>query len=112
MLLNKSLNQGDVVTFKLTSGEEVIARFQNETITEYQVTKPISLTPTPNGSIGMVPTVFSADLNSNVNLQKSAVAVVANPRKEFADEYTRATSGIKPASSLEGIVNASSSSTG
>lgn len=112
MLLNKAFNQGDVVTFKMVSGEEVLARYQSETPLEYTITKPISLTPTPNGNIGMVPTVFSADLNTNVNLQKSAVAATATPRKEFADEYIQATTKIKPASSLEGLINAKSSSTG
>lgn len=104
MLLNKSLNQGDVVTFKMVSGEEVIARYQSETLTEYQVAKPITLTPTPNGSIGMIPTVFSSDLNSNINLNKSAITATVLTKKEFADEYTKATSSIKPASSLDGII--------
>lgn len=104
MLLNKSLNQGDVVTFKFVSGEEVIARYQSETLTDYQVTKPITLTPTPNGSIGMIPTVFSGDTSGNLSFNKSAITVVVISKKEFADEYTKATSSIKPASSLDGIV--------
>lgn len=109
MLLQKPYNQGDVLTFKLTSGEEMVARYQSETATDYQISKPITLTPTPNGSLGMISSVFSAELNSNVNLQKTAVAIIAHSKKEFADEYTRATSGIRPASSLEGLSNAKSS---
>lgn len=110
MLFQKQFNAGDVLTFRLTSGEEVIARYQGETLTDYQLTKPLTLTPTPNGNLGMITTVFSAELNtSTINLQKTAVAFVAHTKKEFADEYTRATSGIKPASSLEGFSNATSS---
>lgn len=108
MLLSKQFNTSDVLTFKLTSGEELIARYQGETATEYQVTKPITLTPTPTGNLGMIATVFSAELNTSINLQKSAVAIVAHTKKEFSDEYTRATSGIKPASNLEGLVDAKS----
>lgn len=111
MLLNKAFNQGDVVTFKLTNGEEMMARYQGETITEYQITKPVTLTPTPNGSLGMIPSMFSVELNTvSINLQKNAVAMSALTRKEVSDEYTRGTSGIKPASSMEGLINAKGSS--
>lgn len=108
MLLNKTYNQGDVVTFKLTNGEEMIARYQGETLTEYQVTKPVTLVPNPaSGSLGMIPSMFSVELNTvTINLQKNAVAMSAFARKEVSDEYTRGTSGIKPASSMEGLLNA------
>lgn len=110
MLLNKAYKANDVLTFKLTSGEEIIARYQAETLTEYQVVKPATLTPTSNGTLGMISTLFSIELNTTtVNLQKTAIAIVAHTKKEFADEYTRATSGIKPASSLEGFNNATGS---
>lgn len=111
MLLNKSYNQGDVITFKLTTGEEVIARYESETLTEYQIKKPVTLAPTPNGNLGMLPSMFSVELNTvTINLQKSAVAMSALSRKEVSDEYTRGTSGIKPASSMEGLLNAKGSS--
>lgn len=109
MLLNKGYNQGDVVTFKLVNGEEVIARYQSETLSEYVVSKPVTLTPTPQGSLGMIPSMFSVELNIvNINLQKNAIAMSALTRKEVSDEYTRGTSGIKPASSMEGIIDAKS----
>ena len=113
MLLNKSFNQGDVITFKLTNGEEVIARYQSETLNEYQISKPVTLTPTPTGNLGMIPTMFSVELNTvTINLQKSAVAMTALSRKEVSDEYTRGTSGIKPVSSMEGLINAQGTQSG
>jgi hypothetical protein len=111
MLLNKPFNQGDVVTFKLIAGEEILARYQSETLTEYHITKPVTLTPTPSGSLGMIPSMFSVELNTiSINLQKNAVAMAALTRKEVSDEYIRGTSGIKPASSMEGLINAKGSS--
>lgn len=111
MLLNKTFNQGDVITFKLTSGEEVIARYDSETLTEYHIKKPVTLHPTHNGTLGMLPSMFSVDLNTvTVNLQKNAVAMVALTRKEASDDYTHGTSKIKPASSMEGLINAKGSS--
>ncbi len=111
MLLNKTYNTGDVITFKLVNGEEIIARYQSETLTEYQITKPVTLAPTPQGTLGMLPSMFSVELNTvTITLQKNAVALVALTRKEVSDEYTRGTSGIKPASSMEGLINAKGSS--
>lgn len=111
MLLNKTYNTGDVITFKLVNGEEIIARYQGETLTEYQITKPVTLAPTPQGTLGMLPSMFSVELNTvTITLQKNAVALVALTRKEVSDEYTRGTSGIKPASSMEGLINAKGSS--
>lgn len=108
MLLNKTYNQGDVITFKLTNGEEMIARYQGETLTEYQVTKPVTLVPNPaSGSLGMIPSMFSVELSStSINVQKNAVSMTASTRKEVSDEYTRGTSGIKPANSLDGLLSA------
>ena len=107
MLLSKTFTQGDVVTFKLTNGEEMIARYQGESLTDYQISKPVTLSITPQGSLGMLPSLFSVDLGiSNISLQKNAVAMSALTRKEVGDEYIRGTSGIKPASSLDGIINA------
>ena len=107
MLLNKSYSPGDVVTFKCISGEELIARYQGETMTEFQLSKPATLSPSPNGSIGLIPSMFSMDMTiTSVNLLKSAVAMTAITNKELADKYIQGTSGIKPASSLDGLVNA------
>ena len=108
MLLNKTYTQGDVITFKLTNGEEMIARYQGETLTEYQVTKPVTLVPNPSsGSLGMIPSMFSVELSSaSINVQKNSVSMSAPTRKEVSDEYTRGTSGIKPATSLDGLLSA------
>ena len=105
MLLNKPFNANDIVSFKLTSGEEIVARFNSETLSDYNISKPASLTQTPQGNIALVPTVFSAELNSSVNLQKSVVAMTTLTNKKFSDEYIRATTSIKPASSLEGLAD-------
>lgn len=109
MLVQKSFATGDIISIKLTSGEETIARYQSETLTEYQITRPVSLVPTQQGTLGMLPALFSAELNTNINLQKTAVAFMAASRKEVADEYISATTNIRPASNLEGLINAKGS---
>ena len=43
MLLNKGYESGAVVTFKLITGEELLARVQDETLIEFKITKPVTL---------------------------------------------------------------------
>lgn len=108
MLISNTYKAQDVVTFKLTSGEELIGRFIEEGDTYFELTKPINLVPTQSGGIGMAPPVFSAEVN-RVKLQKSAVVLHSMTRKEVADEYIKATTSIKPASSLVGLTGGKSS---
>lgn len=106
MIINKGYAQNDVVTMKLTSGEELIARYMEETDTTYVITKPVTLVPTPQGSLGMVPALFSAELNtSRISLQKTAVSMHTTCRKDVAEEYIKGTTGIRPASSLMGVTD-------
>ena len=44
MLIEKSITKGDVVSFKLASGEEVVAKLDGLDETRYVVTKPLMLT--------------------------------------------------------------------
>ena len=40
MLIQKTLDQGDIVSIKLLTGEEVLGRYDSETDTEIHVKKP------------------------------------------------------------------------
>lgn len=113
MIITKGYQVNEIISIKLTSGEEMIARYMDENDAAFVITKPINLVPTPQGSLGMVPALFSAELNTaRINLQKSAVALHALTRKEVADEYIKGTTGIRPASSLIGVADAKSSQGG
>jgi len=43
MLIQKPLDQGDIVSIKLLTGEEVLGRYVSETDTEIHVKKPCTL---------------------------------------------------------------------
>lgn len=110
MLLNKGYESGAVVTFKLITGEELLARVQDETLIEFKIVKPVTLVPTKQGTLAMMPYLLSTDLNTlAISLNKSAVVLHIATNKEVADQYTQAVSGIKPVSSLDGVFNASNS---
>lgn len=93
MIIDKGLSTGDVITIKLTSGEEIIATLVEEHADYYKVSKPRALT-SAEGGIGMVPFVFTVDPARDVKLYKTTVSIAEPTEKEFAASYTSATSGI------------------
>lgn len=94
MLIEKPKAAGDVVTVKLTSGEEVVARFEEETATGIKVTKPMMLSVSQQG-VGMMPYMFTVNPNTAIVFNHSAVAVLSLTDEDFAKQYTTSTTGIQ-----------------
>lgn len=93
MLIDKGVSVGEVITIKLTSGEELVAKLVEETVTHYKLAKPLVLSMGPKG-IGMVPYLFTVSPDKDISLNKSTVTVIATSDKEFADQYLQGTTGI------------------
>jgi hypothetical protein len=100
MLMGHSYKQGDVVTFKLTSGEEIIARINEDRTTEYVLTKPMALINTPNGGLGMMPTPISSNPTESVVLNKHAVSIHVKSDGALASQYLEKTTGLTIAKSF------------
>lgn len=92
MLLKKPITQGSVVSIKLINGDEIIARYEDETSDTVTVSKPLALTMGAQG-LGMIPWVFLGDAET-VTLQKSHVFFVVQSKKDAADQYMQGTTGI------------------
>lgn len=94
MLFEKTKEQGSVVTLKLTSGEEIIARFEEENATGIKVSKPMVLSMTQQG-VGMMPYLFTVNPDNSIVFNYPAVVVVAATDEDFGKQYIQATTGIK-----------------
>lgn len=94
MLIDKGVSSGEVVTIKLTSGEELVARLDEETPTHVKLTKTMVLTAGPNG-LAMVPYLFTVEQDKIISLNKSTITVIAATMKPAADQYLTSTSDIK-----------------
>jgi hypothetical protein len=94
MLINKGIAVGEVVTIKTTAGEEIVAKLVSENPMAVTVRKPLCLTATKDG-IGLVPFLFTTDPDGEVNINRSAIMVLAPTVKDAADRYTEQTTGIK-----------------
>lgn len=93
MLISKGVSVGDVVSIKLISGEEIIARLEDQTTDKIRVHKPLAVNIGPTG-LAMMPFVFLAD-SDNLEIKTQHVIVMANSKKDAADQYIQGTTGIK-----------------
>lgn len=94
MLIDKGVTAGEVITIKLTSGEELIGRLVEENDNHYKLAKPMVLTMGQQG-LGMAPYLFTVSPDKDVPINKSAVTVAIATDKEMANSYTQGTTGIK-----------------
>jgi uncharacterized alpha/beta hydrolase family protein len=94
MLIDRGVAAGEVITLKLTSGEELVARLDEETDTHYRLSKPMVIGMGQQGP-GLMPYLFTVEPDKVIPLLKSTVTVAVASDKQFADQYLQSTTGIK-----------------
>ena len=85
---------GKVYTFKLNSGEEMIAKVVDAGEGFAMLQDPVSVAPGPQG-MGLVPSMFTADPDKNARLNMNCVAISALTDESVRMKYIEATTGIK-----------------
>jgi hypothetical protein len=93
MLIEAPYKVGDNVSFKLNSGEELVARLEEESATTYKLHKPMVLIAQQQG-LGLAPFMFGVSPDAKFVLQAHAVSCVAKTETEISKQYTAQTSGI------------------
>ena len=89
---------GEIYTFKLTTGEEIVARIHTGTEnTGFEIEHPILCALTPQG-LQMMPGLFSANLDKIVLLNKNSWVMIAECREDIRNSWIQATTGISPVS--------------
>ena len=89
------LTTGQVYTFKLNSGEELIAKVTSTADTGYiTIENPVSVAPGPQG-LGLVPSMFTADPDAEIQLNTASVSIFALTEDSVKMKYIEATTGIR-----------------
>jgi len=83
----------EVYTFKLNSGEELIAKVLSSDNNYIKISEPVSVAPGPQG-MGLLPSMFTADPKAEVTLNTNSVAVSALTDDNVKTKYIQATTGI------------------
>lgn len=98
MLVESQYKTGDIISIKLSSGEEMIARFEvlnGEVIT---IVKPYILIAAQNG-MALAPYMFTISPDTKVQLKINNVICIVKSAKDAADMYIKQSTGIAIASS-------------
>lgn len=95
MLVNKqsSYNNGDIVSFKLANGDEVIAEIVEVTDAGWIVKRPYIVVPSQQG-IGLMQALFTGNLERGLELNRSSVLLHADTIPEMHSHYIKTTTGI------------------
>ena len=94
MLIDKGVSVGEVITLKLTSGEEIVAKLSEETDTHYKLNRPMVIGMGQQGP-GLMPYLFTVSPDKEIKLLKTTVTVAEATDKMFADQFIQSTTGIK-----------------
>ena len=87
------INEGEISTIKLASGEELVAKIMKIEDGMLIIKQPVSIAPGPQ-NMQLVPSMFTAELDKDVILYASAIALIAPTRSDIKTSYIKATSGI------------------
>jgi hypothetical protein len=80
---------------KIANGDEMVAKIVEQDDATYTVIKPLTVVPGPQG-INMIHSLFTANPDKSVTINKLQVSCIAVSRDEVQDSYIEATTGIKP----------------
>lgn len=93
MLISKGVSVGEVITLKLTSGEEIVAKLVEEGDLYYKLSKPMVIGMGQKGP-GLMPYLFTVHPDKDIKLNKNTITVVEETDADFAKQFLQSTSGI------------------
>ena len=98
MLIQKGYQAGDIVCFKLVNGDETVAKIVEETTDGFVLNRPCTVIPSQQG-LGLMQSLISADINTNITLNKAHVIMHSPVIADIENHYIRTTTGIQPVKS-------------
>ena len=89
-----NIKQGDIITIKLMSGEEVVAKLEEDQSEVIKVAKPRAVVNIPQKGIGLGPFVFTVSQTAVIDIFKKNVVCYAETEDGMARQYRQGTSGL------------------
>ena len=89
------IEAGNTYTMRMGYGEEIVAKIISIDADTYTLSKPVAVVPGQQG-IQLMNSLFTANPEAEVTVNKSSVAMIAPVREDVGDSYLEATTGIKP----------------
>lgn len=92
MFIEIPYKTGDTVSLKLISGEEIVARLEDESETHITLHKPLQIMMGPQG-FGLAPFVMS-NPEAKVKLRATSVNAIVKTSDMIAKQYVKQTTGL------------------
>jgi hypothetical protein len=93
MFISKGVSEGEVITIKLTSGEEIVAKLVEDGAAYYKLKNPQVIGMGPKGP-GLMPYLFTVSPDREIKLAKTTVTVAEPTDAQFAKQFIESTTGI------------------
>jgi|TARA_R110000803_G_scaffold42597_4_gene91270 hypothetical protein len=93
MLINKPIKDGTIITVKLNSGEELVARFESDDGDTLDITKVRTVAHGQEG-LGIIPWMMTSQSNT-ISINKSTVVAYTTTDDEVAKSYQQNTTDIR-----------------
>ena len=93
-MIVQNFNAGDVLSFKISSGEELVAKLVSITPTDYILNRPLALGMGPKGPV-FAPYMVTVDFKKeDLHLSKAHVVAVTKTVEQIKSSYTQSVTGI------------------
>ena len=93
MLIETQYKVGDVVSIKLSSGEEMIARLDAENDEFYTLAKPYILVAAQNG-MALAPYMFTISPDTKIKIKINSIICIVKSAKDASDMYIKQSTGL------------------
>jgi hypothetical protein len=93
MLVSQQYASGDVVSFKMVNGDEVVAKLLETTDDGWKVASPCTVMPSQQG-LGLMQSLFSAKEDCKVFISKQHVMFHAESLDQMRVHYVKTTTGV------------------
>jgi hypothetical protein len=94
MLVSQKYASGDVVSFKMVNGDELVAKVLEETDAGFHVSAPCTVMPSQQG-LGLMQSLFSAKEDIKVFLSRQHVMFHAESLEQMKAHYVKTTTGVE-----------------
>jgi len=93
MLIEKPYEVNDVVSIKLSSGEELVGKLVEEGPEVVTIAKPLMLSMTQKG-MGLAPYMFTVNPETTIKFNDKNIITIVKTMETMAKQYIQSTTGL------------------